>query len=333
MLKTKQKLISIFLLALLGLVASVSMTYAWLGISRVPFVSDVALTVMTESAILIAPDVDGAPGEWSSYLDASALLPDTAPLRPVTYTEDGFMKVMYAADGRTSGLEPVTAQDINVRSGTTAAGLSFLEQTGRMLMIPIWFKCGGNGGNVTLVAASETVDGQMGGGTYVVGAPVWNSEIIAHENGGHGSEAALRVGFRFTPYDAELNVTGESGFTMYEPNADIHADGTVGYVPTENAYGGPLIENEHLIIQSASSWNEQDPVLEGTVIYQAGEFTQTQPLFELNPSGLMKVDLYLWMEGQDADCIARAVTDAVNVAANFSFGMSSDAKQTGIVRR
>ena len=74
MLQTRKKLISIFLLLMLGLLASVSMTYAWLGVSRIPFVSDVALTVMTDSAIQIAPDENGAPGEWSSYLDVSALL-------------------------------------------------------------------------------------------------------------------------------------------------------------------------------------------------------------------------------------------------------------------
>ncbi len=119
---------------------------------------------------------------------------------------------------------------------------------------------------------------------------------------------------------------------MYEPNCNIHYDGTTGYMVTPSVNGGNLIDDGHLITQQASSWKEQDPVLQGVVMYQAGAFNQKPTLFDLDTNGMMKVSLYVWMEGQDYDCIAAAVADKISLSANIQFGVKADSKSTGIRR-
>ena len=320
---------------LLGLIAVVNSTYAWLGVSRVPFVSDMDVSVITESALLIAPDEDGKPGEWGNVLDASALLENMTPLKPVTYTPDAFCMIVYDDTGRTNGVEPLSEENINVRypTDTSSAARAAAEEAGYMLALDFWMKCDGAFATVYLSDAVETADGQMGAGTYVVGAPSWDSTKISHQNGGHGSEATIRLGFECTPTNAEGDVNGHTTFTMYEPNANIHYNGATDYWTTESVNGGALIEESRLVRQNASSWKEQDPILEDAVIYEAGKFLQDTTLFTLDGTGMMKVRLYIWMEGQDKDCIAAAVADEVSVAANIQFGVKAETKETGIVRR
>ena len=350
----KSVLITAAILAVLAIIAAVSATYAWLGVSRVPFISDVDVSVMVESSLLLAPDEGGKPGEWDTVLDASALLSDFDGLFPVTYTPNAsgaapFSKLKYDETGRTNGVTPVEATDVNVKKTTgenssPAARAAAGEPTGQLIAIDFWMKCEGASAKVRLCEARERTDGQMGAGTYVVGAPVWNDSTISHDNGGHGSETTIRMAFDYveTDMDAQVKSGGQKGFVMYEPNADIHgmtaesgeSAAANGYLETESVNGGPLIDKSRMIIQNASRWNEQTPVLQNAVIYEAGSFVQNPTLFMLDGTNMMKIRLYIWMEGMDADCIAANVADEVSVVANLQFGPEDSATmETGIVRR
>ena len=350
----KSVLITAAILAVLSIIAMVSATYAWLGVSRVPFISDVDVSVMTDSALLIAPDEGGKPGEWSTVYDVSALMSDYDSLFPVTYNPSAsgalpFSKMTYNDTGRTNGVTPVEATDVNVKNTTgeknsPAARAAAGEPTGQLIAIDFWMKCEGASANVKLSEAKKTAEEQMGAGTYVVGAPVWNDKTISHDNGGHGSETTIRLGFDYveTDMDAQVKSGGQKGFLLYEPNADIHgataesgeSAAANGYLETESVNGGPLIDKSRMIIQNASRWNEQTPVLQNAVIYEAGSFVQNPVLFRLDGSNMMKIRLYIWMEGMDADCIAANVADEVSVVANLCFGAdSSESQGTGIVRR
>lgn len=119
----KSVLITAAILAVLAIIAMVSATYAWLGVSRVPFISDVDVSVITESSLLIAPDEDGKPGEWDTVYDVSALMSDYDSLFPVTYNPEAsgtlpFSKMTYSNTGRTNGVTPVETTDVNVRKTT-----------------------------------------------------------------------------------------------------------------------------------------------------------------------------------------------------------------------
>ncbi len=337
MLKDSRKtLIYALIVVILTAILTVSATYAWLGVSRVPFVSDVSVSVITDAALLIAPDENGQPGTWGNTFDASALLEGMVPLKPVTYTPDGFEKVLYDVTGRTAGTEPVEEANINVHypdgASKTSAEAKAMEALGYMVRLDFWLKCDGANANVFLEDAIERADGQMGAGTYVVGSPVWDQEQVAHRNGGHRSETTVRYGFAYTPTDLNGNEIGSRSFIMYEPNADIHYNGYSGYLGTESIRGGDLIDKSHLIVQEASSWNENTPTLESMVIYHAGKFTTDTHLFKIDTSMMMKVSLYLWIEGQDIDCIAETFEDAVTLASHIQFGADGVNTQTGISR-
>ena len=162
----KSKVTYAFALSILAVIAMVSASYAWLGISRIPSVTDMSLSVITDNALLIAPDQEGTPGQWDNYLDLSAVFENMEPLKPVTYSsaEDSFYGVEYGTDGRPSGTSPDTA--------------------GQMITYEFWMKSSGSTAAIRLASPTLTPDGKKGAGTYVVGEPVWNGETISHDNGG-----------------------------------------------------------------------------------------------------------------------------------------------------
>lgn len=303
----KSKVTYAFALSILAVIAMVSASYAWLGISRIPSVTDMSLSVITDNALLIAPDQEGTPGQWDNYLDLSAVFENMEPLKPVTYSsaEDSFYGVEYGTDGRPSGTSPDTA--------------------GQMITYEFWMKSSGSTAAIRLASPTLTPDGKKGAGTYVVGEPVWNGETISHDNGGHGAETTIRMGFRCIPTDSSGEENGESRFYIYEPNADIHVDGSEGYRDTPSVDGSPsLVDEEYLIVQGASTWEEQEPVLKDVVIYDLGDFQTNPVLFNLSGQSMVKIIMYIWMEGQDVDCTNMAVSKETRIAANIQFGVDME---------
>jgi len=334
----RSAIITAGILLVLGLVALLSSTFAWLDVSRVPFVSDLEVSVITENRLLIAPDEDGQPGEWNTFFDASGYFQDMAPLYPVTYVDGWFSKLVYDKTGRADYVTPITEDNINVMIdnaiGISADGSA--EITGYVLAIDCWMKTEGGSATVFLSDPVETSDGQMGGGTYAVGSPIWSDETATHSNGGYGSETTLRLGFQFQHTDMNRNATSEKSFFIYEPNADIHPDEALtGYIQTDSVNGGALTDSAHHIIQNASVWNEANPVLADVVVYTPGKFVQNPDLFTIRSGEMIKTRIFFWMEGQDIDCIARNVTDAVSIAANIQFGVkdANDDRDVEIVRK
>ena len=327
--KKRHELIIAFFLLLLGLVAVFSSTFAWLNVSRVPFISDLEISVITDNDLVIAPDVDGQPGEWEHYLDASEFLKDMAPLWPVTCKNGEFYKITYDQTGRTDGVIPITEENITYAMKNHAdenlSSVSFNAEDrsiGHMIALEFWLKCDGGNADVFLSDPVKTFDGQMGGGTYVVGTPVWSDETVKHENGGYGSETTIRLGFEIQHASTDAKLLGAKEFFLYEPNADIHIDSNnQGYVETLDVEGNNVIGDAHHIIQNASRWNEVSPALADTVVYQPGKFIQNRTLLSIKPSELVKVTLYYWVEGQDVDCLARSYADAVSITSNIQFGV------------
>ena len=339
MLERRRVLLPAFAMVLVCFVAVATATYAWLGVSRVPFISDLSLSVISEAGLQIAPDVDGQPGEWDSFLDMSEFMENFVPLRPVTYTPDSFRAIQYSYDGRTNGVTPLEDKNFNVMK---PEGVEFGTQNfwdvaneGYMVYVDFWLRTnGGAGADVFLSDAVSTADGDMGKGTFAVGMPVWEAGEVTHVNKGFGMETAVRMGFEWQRTDISGNPIGGKTFMMYEPNADVHPDGGTGYLTTPSVLGGALIDNDHLITQAASTWTETSPVLAEKVVYTPGKFLQQRTLLRVEQEGMTKVRLYVWVEGQDADCIARNSADSVMLLANIDFGVRADTREdSGIGRR
>lgn len=267
----------------------------------------------------VEPDAE----EWQLQLNFSEIIGKVAPLRPVTWSqkENRFYAVSYGYDGRVNEILEPLSDDRNSNKdnadGYYMKG-TFYARTFQKV-------------HVSLTSAIEVAEGIQGSGTYVIGKPEWNSETISHDNGGNGAELAIRIGILVEKTDLEGQPKDESAeFFIYEPNYDKHVDREDGYIQTPSVDGtATLIPENDIILQSLNSWQEASPVRNGTVIHTFGEFDSEKELFKLNTDELAKISLYVWLEGQDVDCI-NAIGHQAELLANIQFTATTEG-QSGMV--
>jgi len=110
----------------------------------------------------------------------------------------------------------------------------------------------------------------------------------------------------------------ESDFYIYEPNSDLHIDGTEGYMATPSIDGlEHLVSEDRLILQTSSTWTEAYPIERDVVIKDLGEFMTPTELFKLKSGEMAKIDIYIWLEGQDIDCTNKI--SAAQIMASIQF--------------
>lgn len=271
-------------------------SYTWFSLSRTPRVSDMNMYVNSVSGLELS--LDPKAEEWELQLDFRDMVEVTTPLRPVTWSEQSqrFYAASYGLDGRLRDFhmwEPLNderhANKDNIEGYYIKA--TFYARSGQTQ-------------KVSLSPAVEVDEGIDGSGTYVIGTPIWDSQQLINNNGGKGAECAIRIGFRITQVDEEgFSTDDPSSFIIYEPNSDSHPDGSNGYVPTPSIdHTATLVPADRLILQSASTWTEAYPVEREVVIRDLGEFQTDAELFTIEADEMVKIDVYIWLEGQDPDC-------------------------------
>ncbi len=278
---------------LVSLVLLTTATYAWMSIASTLKVVNLAMTVVTDNALKVALDEDGTPGEFTTVLDLSELFAEDNILRPVTYSavEDAFMAPVYGLDGRIETLTEMLLREDEEATPNYTLMAEGDEEAGYLIALDLWVCASETSCAVTLSPPTEVTEGLLGGGTYLVGAPVWNAETYTHDDGGQGAEYAIRIGFRSYDDDGETE-----NFVMYEPN-------NTGDVTTSVDGTGEYISADKYIIQSESTWDEQTPTLRDNVDYTLGEFlTDDIVLFELEAGVPKLITVYIWLEGQDEAC-------------------------------
>lgn len=319
--KKKYNIIKSFYLFIILLVLLVTATYTWFSISRTPRVSDMALYINSGSGLELALEPESE--EWTQQLDFGELLPEKTELKPVTwsYADQRFYTAAYGADGRIITLkEPLNDEQNANRSdgnGYYVKGI-FYARTG----VPV---------TVSLSPAVEIEEGVQGAGTYLIGTPVWDDAAVYHNNGGGGAEFAMRIGIRVTKTDRDGQEQGERPvFYIYEPNCDKHIDGSNGYIQTESIDGTEtLVPQSFLLRQTSTTWTEAYPVQKNVVIRDMGEFITPARLFDLTPEELAKIEVYVWLEGQDVDC-SNIIGQQARIFANLQFASDAGA-QSGLV--
>lgn len=297
-------------------------SYTWFSLSRTPRVSDLYMFVNSASGLELALEPDAEDEDWVLQLDFRDMVDVTTELRPVTWSDKDncFYTASYGFDGRMTGpWEKLTdernANKDNIEGYYVKA--SFYARTGQNV-------------DISLTPAIEVEEGVQGSGTYLIGYPDWDAVNVVHSNGGQGAECAVRIGIRITPVNTQGNPTGEpSKFYIYEPNSDMHLDGSTAYVDTPSIDGAAqLVPDDRLILQTASTWTEAYPVQRDVVIRDLGEFTTDTELWSLAVGELIQIDLYVWLEGQDVDCTN--VIDRAQILASIQF--SGDVgSQSGMV--
>lgn len=361
--RAKRTLIYLYVLIILFSLFVVS-TYTWFTISRSPRVSNMKVFVNTNPGMEISLDME----EWVLQLDFWDIINHTDPLseekekpvlRPVTWSEENqcFYAAAYGIDGRL-----LNYTDWHILSDERNANKQNIE--GYYIKATFYIRSGQKA-DISLSPAVEVSEGVAGAGTYVRGLPVWNpghAEIVeeedengelieleqwvdmGHDNGGQGAEKAIRFGFRTTYLIPDEENEGEyipdperePDFIIFEPNADTHIGGAEGYIPTGSMDGTEdLIDPAKIILQSTSFWEEADPIEHGVIYHTLGEFigrdgisVDPPKLFEIKPGEIVMMEIYIWLEGQDIDCINSGSEGQIEANIQF-FGKTEE--QSGLV--
>ena len=324
--KTSAWRIVIYLYMLLILMSLLTVaSYTWFSLSRTPRVSDMYMFVNAPKGLELSPEPDAEDEDWLLQLDFRDLVDETTPLRPVTWSDvkQQFFAATYGFDGRltpTINWEPLTDERNANKDNLDGyyIKVSFYARTDQAV-------------EVSLSPAVEVDEGIDGSGTYLIGTPIWDDQNILHNNGGQGAECAVRIGIRITRLDEEFepDEEQESVFFIYEPNSDIHINSPMGYIPTPSIDNTPhLVKEEFIIRQTASTWTEAYPVERGVVIHELGEFEEEPKLFAMAMDEMVKIDLYIWLEGQDVDCTNRI--SQAQILASIQFAAEPDG-QSGLV--
>ncbi|MBQ8498015.1 MAG: hypothetical protein IJ489_11255 [Clostridia bacterium] len=281
-------------------------TYTWFSLSRAPKVNTMALYINTPVGLEITwtPEDEESWGQnlnYAEYADSETIL------KPVTYSdkEKTFYAANFGFDGRMSDIAYALTDEQNANRD---------DGHGYYLKMTCYVRTDENV-KVSLSRAYEN------SGTYLIGTPIWNSEEILHNDGGQGAQSAVRVGFKITHYDVDGQQVDEPKFIIYEPNCNYHINYEQAgqYIPTASIDGTEnLISEDQLIRQSSTLWFEMDPVQNGVLVYQYGEFLDDQHLFDLYEDCMAKIEIYLWLEGQDIDCTNEIGKEA-QIFANIQF--------------
>ena len=283
-----------FYVLLILMILLTTASYTWFSLSRTPRVSDLYMFINSASGLEISTKPDAE--EWELQLDYREMVAEDTELKPATWSDkdEKFYAAEYGFDGRRTGHWHELSDSVHTNRDDVYGyyvKATFYLRTGQTT-------------NVKLSPAVEVDEGVNGSGTYLIGYPEWDSQNIVHSNGGQGAECAVRVGLRITPVDSDGYPTGApSKFFVYEPNSDMHLDGSTEYVQTLSIDGTEaLVPDDRLIVQTSSTWTEAYPVERNVVIRDLGEFTTETELWNLEPGEIIQVDLYIWLEGQDIDC-------------------------------
>ena len=310
----RKKMISALYITVIALVIFAAASFAWMSYSSTPTVSELDLSVITDDALEIAPDVDGTPGVWSSILDLSDL---SGELRPITFSaeEYSFLIADYGIDGRVDFSSPIRLMELSKynesRGNFTAADAELLADY--IIIYDFWLKCDASSCSVVLSPPVYRTETELGSGTFVIGEPVWDESTFLHKETGSGAENAIRIGFLVESSESDPT----DHFVIYEPNADTHGDDAITYSTDDG--GGALEGSYKLIRQRKSVWSECDPVLKDSVVYSVGDFmSENCSLFKLTAGEMRHITMFIWLEGQDADC--RNSISRGRVFSNIQFG-------------
>lgn len=313
-----------YVFILLGFITMiVSTSYAWFTISQNPRVSDMELYVNAPPGVSIATRYDAPDEEWGEHIEFSQLVDTDSPLKPVTWSDaDGVFKtIRYGLDGRQRNQFRTLTDSDNANTGGDKQYYirgTFYAKTGTSCVL-------------SLTEPTTMSNGVLGSGTYVTGASRWVEASRRHEDLGRGAQYAIRIGFRVSRIDS---VTGEiidtNSFVIYEPNADRHQDnGTTQILSTASIDGrDELVSLDRLIRQTTSTWVDASPAQSGVTVKTLGKFTTATEVFRLEANQMARIDMYVWLEGQDYDC--SGVPHEAYLFANVQFD-ADYGEQSGLV--
>ena len=311
--KRRFLVIALILLLLVPLPLSTVATYTWLAISKTPKVSDMEMTINSNPGLQLAWSADAAEEDWGQQLLFTDAVPQDTLLTPVTYSaaEDCFFTARFGADGRMIDVGDKLNDEMDANG-----------RDGHYVKFTVYGRTEQNV-EVSLSPAVTLQGGSGNAGTFLMGTPVWQQETLSHTDGGYGAQYATRVGMRITK-QLQDGSTQTPTFFVYEPNADRHIEGEQGVVDTPSVDGDTtLVPTAQLIRQTTTTWQEANPVERDVVLRTPGTFLEEPLLFTLDPTQRVKIEVYIWLEGKDVDCVNALGVNA-RIFANLQFSAQAE---------
>lgn len=305
------------LFVLLSLFAVAS--YTWFSLSRTVPVNNMNVYITNASGLELAPKLERKyeDTKWSQKLVFAEMVPSVIfqnqVLRPVTWSDQDqcFYAATYGSDGRVKGFgQRLNDNDSYIKT-------TYYARTGQPVSVKL--KEVESLNVSTNINFSSPADLKLGG-SFMMAIPGFSWEEIQETllGGPKGhAEKAVRIGFRITYVDtAGQSLSKRGPMIIFEPNCDVHVDRSRGYVPTPSIDGTPTLvgsqydaegnRNSRLILQNATTlgFNQEDTSQAEIII---GTFENNPTLFHLNPDEIAKIEMYVWLEGQDVDCTNASV--------------------------
>lgn len=332
--KSKKKsnrrvLLLILLLLVTGVTLSTS-SYAWFTANKTVAVGSIKVNVEAQNGIQISADgttwksivqtADITSVHNTTYTASINQIPET--LEPVSTAgiidASGKMEMFYGNVASKDGNYILTAeQSVETESNGTAS-------TGKFVAFDLFFR----------VDATSPI--------YLT----TNSGVITEDASDNGIKNATRVGFVVlgnTPVGSSidtiqgLNAGTASNKYIWEPNYNVHTDAAIAHArdtygltvtnpsDTAVAYHGikaAFTDANNVLVGNASATNFPDYFEAVDPSYKTIQgFSDYLPIFSLT-SGITKVRIYMWIEGQDIDCENNAsggsVTYNLQISTNSS---------------
>ena len=293
-------------------------TYAWFTMSDSATVTGLEMTAKTSDGLLVSTDQK----EWASAIDLRADGEEVEALEATTVISStlvnaldvsgnavlspNFNEPVYSSDGY--AVTALTAMQAGEKFNEKAIKKTFFIKEGSGNAVNVGIEVADLGAILTQVNAGvglesgkPKVDGSFVAlkGTNYTGTSATNDDAIE----------AVRIGFVIYNED-ENGAAGTTELKIWEPNCDLGVLSTAKFATNDVGES-----NAALQATIASAYDGKIMEKSGDTYTAVNPETKTSDAFISIPAGAggdgIRVDIFMWFEGQDPSCVNEIMADTV----------------------
>lgn len=313
--KKQRVFFSILMILFTGIILTAS-TYAWFTSNRNVYVRDIDVNVTASTGFQISVDAD----DWKSIVTATDLKgidyddgknqfpTDIAPVSTVgDVTDDGLMSMFLGTVTDVNGSSFLKSEAITESYATP------VTTSGNFIAFDIYFRASSDSTVYLDKTSAVTAKGTDSGIKYAsrVG-------FIVEGNAAYDADPSEAQGLSCIPNDANYPCSTSK---IWEPNANGHTTNGVRHAVQVYGMDEADVTSSIVAYKGVKTTFDSEPVASnatdkfGTVANLAttntnySSATTNIPVFNIG-SGITKVRVYMWVEGQDVDCEDTAASTA-----------------------
>lgn len=312
----RKAMICTIAMMLVAVVTLTGVTYAWFSESNAAVVDGVTIDVVTKAGgVLMAKVANPGENGWSYHVGLGWTTKDFVPASTTPSNLDSNKNLVFY-DGvlDDSNLNMVTTTKLATTTNSTQGAHYFKHD------LYFW--------NPEDKAVPVKLDVTPGDGA------IWQSVRIALVN--HGTYTVTTETDSDGKVTEKVNVTEDANGVQamiyeFKPK-DHHRTGSTDYINTYGVisegtnvlmYGEIKDEDGNVtktgeITKLENDSNAKSQYVELVDSYFAGHGTRTNPNFEIPKNSYFKVTVYIWLEGQDVDCLTEVAGSRFEPKLNFT---------------